>query len=114
MESEYLKSLLLNSRDVAKRYIMKLRLVNGLDPFSLNVSNLDYSIDGVPPVAYVDIASYLVFTHSFYSHVQMKAYKGLELYKYIESDIVVKVGTKIENNLIIFVGQGSFSKLAVC
>ncbi|XP_074029184.1 uncharacterized protein [Leptinotarsa decemlineata] len=128
MENEYLKSLLLNSRDVAKRmfkkihhhlfiivlqiYKMKLRLVNGLDPFSLNVSDLDYSIDGVPPVTYMDIASYLVFTHSFYWHVQMKAYKSLESYKYFESGFVVIVETKIEDNLYISVGQVKHSHKA--
>lgn len=87
---------------------MKLRLINGLDSFTLNLFELDYSISGVPPVTYMDIASYLVFTHSFYTHTQMKAYKSLESYKYFESGFVLKVGTKIENHLYILVGQVSF------
>lgn len=87
---------------------MKLALINGLDPFTLKFSDLNHSLDGVPPITNMDIVSYLVLSHSYYSKVQMKAYKSLESYKYFESGFVLRVGTKMENDLYILLGQVSF------
>lgn len=90
------------------RYQIKLKLVNGLDPFTLNTDILNYSIDGVPPVTNMDIISYLVLSHSFYTSEQMKAYKSLQAYKYFESGFVLKVGTTVVNNVFVLVGKVGF------
>lgn len=84
---------------------MKLKLVNGLDPFTLDPDSLNYSIDGVPPITNMDIISYLVFSHSFYTKQQMKAFKSLQSYKYFESGFVLKVGTIIANGVFVLVGK---------
>lgn len=77
---------------------MKLKLINDVDPFTLNSrQDLDNSFHGVPPVTNMDIVSYLVLTHSYYSKEQMKAYKSLQSYKYFESGFVVNAGTKVVN-----------------
>lgn len=41
---------------------MKLKSVNDVDPFSLNIEELDSSIHGIPPITSMDIVSYLVLT----------------------------------------------------
>lgn len=89
---------------------MKLKLVNDVDPFTLNIQELDTSIHGIPPVTSMDIVSYLVLTHSYYTKEQMKAYKSLHSFKYFESGFVVNVGTKVVNDFYIVVGKVSFFK----
>lgn len=86
---------------------MKLKLVNGLDPFTLDIEKLNYAIDGVAPVTNMDIITYFVFSHSFYTEEQMKTFKSLQAYKYFESGFVLKVGTKVVNNVFILVGKVS-------
>lgn len=89
-------------------YLQKLKLIDNVDPFTLKLHDLDNSINGVPPVTNMDIVSYLVLTHSYYSKAQMKAYKSLQSYKYFESGFVVNAGTKIVNNFYILVGKVRF------
>lgn len=87
---------------------MKLKLVDGLDPFTLDMDTLNYSLDGVPPVTNMDIISYLVFSHSFYTKDQMKAFKSLQAYKYFDSGFVLKVGTIVRNGVFVLVGKVIF------
>ena len=112
MESEYLKVLLRENPTVAERYRLKLKMINNEDPFTLNNQDLDYSTDLLPPVTYLDIVAYLTLTHSFYTKQQMKAYKSLQSYKYFEAGFVLKAGTKLINDLCIFVGQVKHSQKA--
>ena len=112
MASAYLTSLLSEKPEVGERYHQKIKIVGGLDPFTLKQEDLDYSIDGVPPVTNMDIVSYLLLTHSYYTKEQMKAFKSLDSYKYFESGFVLKVGTKIINDLYIVVGQVKHSQRA--
>lgn len=86
---------------------MKLKLIHNLDPFTLGNCDLDCTVSGIPPVTNMDIVSYLVLTHSFYTKDQMKAFKSLEAYKYFNSGFVLKAGTKIVNNLYVLVGKVS-------
>lgn len=57
---------------------MKLKLINYLDPFTLDFENLDYSLDGIPIIYNMDIVAYLVVNRSFYTKEQMKAYKSVD------------------------------------
>ncbi|ENN74031.1 hypothetical protein YQE_09372, partial [Dendroctonus ponderosae] len=104
MQSEYLKTFLLESPDVEERYKTKLGLINNVDPFTLNIRDLDNSIHGVPPVTNMDIVSYLVLT-SYYTKEQMKCYKSLQWYKYLESGLIVDVGTKEVNGFFVLLGK---------
>ncbi|KAH1015617.1 hypothetical protein HUJ04_006970 [Dendroctonus ponderosae] len=51
----YLKKLLQENPEVGQRYLMKLTLIQNLDPFGLAMSDLNYSVNGIPPVTYPDI-----------------------------------------------------------
>lgn len=62
-------------------------------------------MEGVPPITNMDIVSYLVLTHSYYTKEQMKAFKSLQAYKFFEGGFVIKVGTKLVNDLYILVGK---------
>lgn len=86
---------------------MKLKLINDLDPFSLDFASLDYSLDGIPPISNMDIVAYFVLSHSFYTKEQMKAYKSLQSYKYFESGFVQRVGSKLVGDLYILLGKVS-------
>lgn len=90
------------------RYQLKLEPIDFLDPYTLDENDLNYSLDGVPPVTNMDIVSYLLLTHSFYTQQQMKAYKSLEAYKYFSSGFVLKAGTKIVNNFYVLLGKVSY------
>ncbi|KAJ8964110.1 hypothetical protein NQ317_010891 [Molorchus minor] len=110
MQSNYLKKLLLENKDVGERYQMKLKVIHNLDPFILETSDLDYSTSGIPPITNMDIVSYLVLTHSFYTKDQMKAFKSLEAYKYFNSGFVLKVGSKVINTFYVLVGKVKHSQ----
>lgn len=77
------------------------------DPYALIEDDFEYGLEGVPPITYVDIISYVVLTHSFYTNEQMRAYKSLAAYKYFEAGFVAKVGFLNINNLVLLVGKVS-------
>ena len=70
-------------------YIQKLALAGVSDPYDIP-SNLFIAIDRharfddntLPQLSYIDIANYLVFSTSYYTSANMKAFKSLEAYKY--------------------------------
>lgn len=86
----------------------KLTTINNVDPFTLRTADLDYSINGIPPVAFPDIFSYLVLTHGFYTHEQMKDYKNLDSHKLFSNGFVLKVGTKVLNGSHVMIGKVNF------
>lgn len=88
MESDYLKLLL---KDVADRYKQKIAGCDGNDPFKINESKLSYISTDLPEIHYLDIAYYLIGKSSEYTQKSMKAYKGLEAYKYVESGKLLKL-----------------------
>ena len=75
--------------DSRVRYIQKLALAGVSDPYDIP-SNLFIAIDRharfddktLPQLSYIDIANYLVFSTSYYTSANMKAFKSLEAYKY--------------------------------
>nr|CAI5852766.1 unnamed protein product [Callosobruchus analis] len=83
--SSYFAKLKSDYPDVAERYEKKIKIIGGLDPLFLDRSALSYSADNFPAVSNVDIISYLVFSTSYYTKQQMKAYKSLEAFKYFEA-----------------------------
>ncbi|XP_023311884.1 uncharacterized protein LOC111692233 [Anoplophora glabripennis] len=66
----------------------------------------------MPPISNMDIVSYLVLTHSYYSREQMKAYKSLQAYKYFAAGFVDKVGIKPINDYVLLVGKVQHSMKA--
>ncbi|XP_044746014.1 uncharacterized protein LOC123307676 [Coccinella septempunctata] len=112
MQSAYLIKLLQENPDLGQRYTLKLAMINNVDPFTFKTSEMDYSVDGIPPVSFPDIFSYIVLTHSFYTNEQMKAYKTLDAHKYFSAGFVMKVGTRIMNNFYFMVGKVKHSQRA--
>lgn len=60
------------------RYVEKLALIDGRDPYDISVWSSDESL--LPAVTYRDIINYLVFSPSPYTAEDLRCYKGLEAY----------------------------------
>lgn len=104
--SPYLCELKTSCPEAALRYLDKIKQIN-CDPYTLSEGDFDYGLACVPPITSMDIVTYIVLTHSFYTNEQMRAYKSLEAYKYFEAGFVEKVGFKNINNLVLLVGKVS-------
>ena len=65
---------------VKARYLEKLRLVGGTDPYEL--SNKSFSEDKklLPSITYPDIVNYLLFSPSPYTSEDLKGLKSLDAY----------------------------------
>jgi hypothetical protein len=106
--SDYFKSVVVEHPDVAERYQEKISKINGIVPFSVKDSELTYKPETFPPVANMDIVSYLVLTTSFYTSCQMKAYKSLNAFKSFQAGFVHNCGAIKINDYIVVVGRVSF------
>lgn len=68
------------------RYEAKIRMCDGVDPYTLLVgTNATADADLLPATTHVDIINYLVLSTSYVSLLQMKAYKSLEAHNYFTS-----------------------------
>lgn len=76
-----MSEIFLNIKDpaVVARYIQKISIIKNIDPYCL-LPNCRYFIDfkEFPKIGILDINSYFVMTHSFYTNNQLKNYKSLE------------------------------------
>ncbi|KAK4884885.1 hypothetical protein RN001_001156 [Aquatica leii] len=109
-KSDYYKNLVLSGNDVLARYNKKIELINNVDPYTLQDKDLQFDTQSFPPVTSMDIVSYLVLTHSFYTGEQIKAYKSLLGYKYFESGFIQMIGTCKINTHIVVVGSVKHSQ----
>ncbi|KAF5275264.1 hypothetical protein FQA39_LY06924 [Lamprigera yunnana] len=103
--SAYLEKLQQKNTDVAARYLDKIRVIGSVDPYTLSSADLNYRVDAIPPISSIDILSYLVLTHSFYTKNQMEAYKSLQVYKYFKAGFVQKVRCKRINDMVVIAGK---------
>ena len=60
------------------RYLEKLALIGGEDPYELGILSTDEKL--LPAITYPDIVNYLLFTPSPYTADDLKSYKGLQAY----------------------------------
>ena len=66
---------------VKERYLQKIELINGLDPYSIKKKDwTSTKVDDYPSVTYPDIVNYLIFSPSPYSSDDLKSYKSLGAY----------------------------------
>ena len=71
-----------------------------MDPFLLPLESLDPNC--LPSIEAVDLVSFLILEHSFYTKQTFKNYKSLQAYKQVVSGFVTSVkGTKINDNYIV-------------
>ncbi|KAJ8909797.1 hypothetical protein NQ315_015317 [Exocentrus adspersus] len=110
LKSEYFKKLESAGGDVVDRYKLKLGLINNVDPYVLKDDDLRFEVEVFPAVTAIDIVTYLVLTHSFYTQQQMKAYKSLLGYKYFEAGFVQKIGAVKINERVVVVGTVKHSQ----
>ena len=88
------------------RYIEKIALINGIDPFA-KPSQGGEPFDGVPPVEDRDLVSYLVLQTSFITMAQFKARKGLEAYNQFVCGCIKEVNTRKINEKLFTCGKVS-------
>lgn len=93
--SDYFYALDLNSR---KRYIEKVKLCEGIDPYVLSTKDLTNELANYPPVQFPDISNYLVLQTSFCMTKQMKAWKSMDSYNFFVCGWVKDVGVKVLKN----------------
>ncbi|KAH3752238.1 hypothetical protein DPMN_186853 [Dreissena polymorpha] len=58
------------------RYDEKLKILGGCDPYEIVSWSTDVSL--LPPVKYIDIVNYLLWSPSVYTKDELKSYKGLD------------------------------------
>ena len=66
-----------------KRYIEKISVVGGIDPYAIKSEKFDSNIENFSAVTYPDIVNYLIFGCSPFTANQLKSYKSLEAYSQV-------------------------------
>ena len=66
--------------DAKKRYLDKLSIIGGLDPYETDRSEWQDDVDLRPAVTSVYIGMYLLVTPSSYTGEELKNYKSLDCY----------------------------------
>ena len=110
--SEYTKTL---DPKTKHRYIDKLSLCNGIDPYVMKTKEFSQDFNDLPSIEFPDISNYLVIHTSFYTGKQMKAFKSLEAYNYFVCGLVHDVGVKVikDENRLIF-GRVTAMLFCIC
>ena len=70
-----------------QRYLDKLRVIDGVDPYTLLSGSWTKDEASFPAVSYPNIVNYLIFGKSFYSMDDMNAWKSLEAYNQLTSGV---------------------------
>ncbi len=91
--------------DAKKRYLEKINIIGGLDPFK---GYLGGCTDAAPPVTASDLVSYLVLQTSFLTAQQFKAHKGLESYNQFVCGWIKEVSTWKKSGKFLTTGRVSF------
>ncbi|XP_052268883.1 uncharacterized protein LOC127870291 isoform X2 [Dreissena polymorpha] len=66
------------SNEEKVRYDEKLKILGGCDPYEIVSWSTEVSL--LPPVTYIDIVNYLLWSPSVYTKDELKSYKGLDAY----------------------------------
>nr|XP_047140517.1 uncharacterized protein LOC124815766 [Hydra vulgaris] len=85
----------------AMRYVAKIQLVSGVDPYKLKLNDMDTNPKSLPSVDYPDIVNYCVYTKSAYTMDELKSYKSLDAYHQFVSGWVSDLGSYVVNNRVI-------------
>lgn len=93
--------------DSKKRYVVKIGIIGGQDPYKLESSDVSADPKTLPSVNYPDIVNYLVYSPSPYTLEDLKCYKGLEAYNQFVNGWVRDVRSTVINGLHVVVGRVS-------
>jgi len=104
------------SADVKKRYDRKISVINDRDPYEIAKKDWLHDVTKYPDISYFDICNYLVYTISYYTQDEMRAYKSLDAYNYFIHGWVQDVSNILINDLCLLTAKVSvaiFSKRTV-
>ena len=75
----------------------------------MKTHELSDNLEVLPEISTMDLVNYLILTHSFYTdNKQLKAYKSLEAYKFMEAGFVQALKFKKIEGYYVVVGDVSF------
>lgn len=90
------------------RYAEKVRLCDNIDPFMLRPGTDTSDVDIFPEICYGDIVNYLVFSASFLTLEEMKAFKSTEAHNYFTSGWVKGLSAKqLQGDKVLLLGEVS-------
>ena len=89
----YLSSM--KDQEAKKRYLDKLHIIGGLDPYETERKEWKDNVDLWPSITHVNLGMYLLVTPSPYSGEDLLNYKSLDCYK----------------KLSVWVGEGRISEV---
>ncbi|XP_078351893.1 uncharacterized protein LOC144636534 [Oculina patagonica] len=69
-------------------YDEKLKIIAGIDPYSVSANVFSQSMTEWPEIEFPDIVNYLLFSTSKFTKEQVKAYKSLQSYQYFVAGLV--------------------------
>ena len=85
----YLSSM--KDQEAKKRYLDKLHIIGGLDPYETERKEWKDNVDLWPSITHVNLGMYLLVTPSPYSGEDLLNYKSLDCYKNVLSGWVREV-----------------------
>lgn len=106
--SDYARGL---SQENKKRYLEKLILLKGQDPYALEKKVFSMSLDEIPQVTMATITDFLIFRVSPFTQKEIRAYKSLEAFAQVASRWVEDIRAKEINGNICVLGRVGKRKL---
>lgn len=94
------------------RYQEKVKLCDDVDPYSLRPgADTTMNVSAFPEFPHGDIVNYLVFSASFATLEEMKAYKSLEAHNYVTSGWVKALSAKrLLREKVLILGEVNHSR----
>ncbi|KAH7935770.1 hypothetical protein HPB52_013353 [Rhipicephalus sanguineus] len=89
------------------RYEEKVQMCDGIDPYTVRPhADTTTDVNTVPEVTHGDIVNYLVYSSSFATLQEMKAFKSLEAHNYFTSGWVKSLSTKrLQEGKVVRLGE---------
>ncbi|CAG9762584.1 unnamed protein product [Ceutorhynchus assimilis] len=91
--------------DVKCRYDEKIQFIDNVDPFKLSPSEFTLTGNELPEVSILDLSEYLTHAYSYYTNLQLKAYKGLSAFKCFEAGAVQSLLAKKINDFFVVLSK---------
>ena len=96
------------SGDVKTRYLHKIGLVGGTDPYEISKKDWSHDKSRWPELDYFDMVNYQVYSLSHYIIDEMRSYKSLDSYNYFVHGWVHDVSDVIINKLHVMTARVSY------
>lgn len=100
----------LQDTDGRRRYLEKLSVLNGFDPYESEKSEWQDDIDLWPSITHIHLAMYLLYTPSRYTGEDLLNYKSLDCYHNFISGWVREVVVKVFDQKRVVLGKVRWMK----